>query len=208
MTTLIQLQKRSHGTARDKGWWDGYRDGNELHFPNIPHLVAEKVVLVHSEISEALEDFRAGKMVTELLPSGKPVGFPTEIADIAIRWMDLFGALKIVPASSEGTIAELSPGLYADRLRRGWFRREDLSLSLRGDDSVVPQTLCRLHYGAAQSTEVFGGWAGGACYDRALEVLGDVMALAYHLKIDLEAEIQKKQDYNDTRSHRHGGKRV
>lgn len=208
MPTLIELQNRSHETARQKGWWDEYVDGNKLHFPNLPYLVREKVCLVHSEISEALEDYRSGKMVTTFLESGKPVGFPTELSDIVIRWMDLFGALGVVPSCGQKTITEVSVDAYEERRRFEWFQKLDLADAVRGDDSVVPQVLCRMHDRAAEMVDPLGGWAAIGCNGRSSLVLKDAIALAWHLNIDLEKEIEIKQSFNDKRTHRHGGKRV
>lgn len=208
MPTLIEIQKRSHETARQKGWWDEYVDDGRLHFPNVPYLVREKVCLVHSEISEALEDFRSGKMVTTYLESGKPVGFPTELSDIVIRWMDLFGALGVEPSCGHKTISEVSPEAYEERRRFEWYQGIDLSDLARGDDVIVPQVLCRMHERAASMADPLGGWAAVGCNGRASQVLKDVFALAWHLSIDLEKEIEIKQSFNDKRVHRHGGKRV
>ena len=57
---------------------------------NIP----EKLCLIHSEVSEALEDYRDGNLQADYEGS-KPVGFPSEMADILIRVFDLAGALGI-----------------------------------------------------------------------------------------------------------------
>lgn len=45
----------------------------------------ESITLIHSELSEAVEDFRVGKLTTTLTETGKPVGLPSELADVAIR---------------------------------------------------------------------------------------------------------------------------
>ena len=71
-----------HETATEKGWWDVE--------PNIP----EKLALIHSEISEALEEFRNGNMETYFV-NAKPEGFAVELADAVIRIMDLCGYLQI-----------------------------------------------------------------------------------------------------------------
>lgn len=79
---MKDLQERAHEIAKSKGWWDAD--------VNIP----EKLALIHAEISEALEDYRKGKMMTSF-DGDKPVGFPTELADAIIRIMDLAGYLGI-----------------------------------------------------------------------------------------------------------------
>ena len=54
----------------------------------------EKLALIHSEISEALEDYRDGLMETTV-HAGKPEGFSIELADAVIRIFDLCGHLGI-----------------------------------------------------------------------------------------------------------------
>lgn len=89
--TLRDLQRTVHALAREKGWWD-LQPGESA--PNIP----EKLALIHSEISEALEEFRkAPGEIRETYSGehGKPEGFPVELADAVIRIMDLCGWLGV-----------------------------------------------------------------------------------------------------------------
>lgn len=60
-----------------------------------PFNVPEKLALIHSEVSEALEDYRSDDMKEKLTETGKPVGFPSEIADIVIRVFDLAGKMGL-----------------------------------------------------------------------------------------------------------------
>jgi len=47
--------------------------------------VPERIALLHSEVSEAFEDFRNNRMLMTIREDGKPEGFPSELADIFIR---------------------------------------------------------------------------------------------------------------------------
>jgi len=93
-----QLQKEIHKLARKKGWWPGYKSVEDIGKTNIP----EKLALIHSEISEALEEYRRPESWPQQVWYGegnKPEGFGVELADAVIRIMDLCEALGIPLAS-------------------------------------------------------------------------------------------------------------
>ena len=82
--TLPSLIAKAHGTARRKGWWEKN--------PDIPTLL----LLVHSEISEAVEAIREKPELKYYLePNGKPAGFMSEIADVLIRIFDMCGGYQL-----------------------------------------------------------------------------------------------------------------
>lgn len=97
--SLNAMAAAAHANSRAKGWWDGVTDPVAT--------VPEKLMLIVSEAAEGLEDYRNGKMAAmyEGLggsqthraepPPFKPVGFPSEMADIVIRVGDLCEALGI-----------------------------------------------------------------------------------------------------------------
>lgn len=103
MKTINELSKEVHQNAVDKGWWEDKESFN----------VAEKLMLIVSEVSEAMEADRKGKRADMFgyeydlkLESGKKNKtnrfefwikdtFEDELADVAIRLFDLCDAMKI-----------------------------------------------------------------------------------------------------------------
>lgn len=83
-----------HGIARDKGWWD-----NAANTPR-PELIASKLMLIVSELSEALEEMRTGHPTNSIrIENHKPEGFLVELADAEIRLRDLLGFLGLTDYS-------------------------------------------------------------------------------------------------------------
>ena len=66
---------------------------NENHgFHKVNTKPIEYLALIHSEVSECLEEFRSGHSATEIYyreKDLKPEGVPMELADIVIRCMDM-----------------------------------------------------------------------------------------------------------------------
>lgn len=85
---LNELAKEIHQTAVEKGWWD--------KGPSF----GETVALCHAELSEALEEYRAGRPVVWCMCDGheradKPEGVAIEMADCLIRILDWFGHAEL-----------------------------------------------------------------------------------------------------------------
>lgn len=79
--SINDIIRSAHSNASAKGFWDK------------PQTFGESIALIHSELSEALEDYRAGETPNELKyeSNGKPIGIPSELADVIIRIADLCG---------------------------------------------------------------------------------------------------------------------
>lgn len=84
------LVSTCHGLARDAGWWTDLATGQPIEPTR--SVVAEKLLLIHSEISEATEGLRKG-LPDDHLPH-RPM-LEVELADALIRIGDLAGVLKI-----------------------------------------------------------------------------------------------------------------
>lgn len=76
---LNEWAEEVHYLADINGWWEGAATG----------IIPEKLALIHSEVSEALEEYRNGNMEIYHAESGKPEGFGVELADAIIRILDL-----------------------------------------------------------------------------------------------------------------------
>ena len=100
--SIPELIKEAHENAIEHGWWEEERS------------FGEQIALMHSELSEALEDYRNERGMTEVyyeckrdcscsiaMPGcekckyAKPCGIPVELADTIIRIFDTCGKYGI-----------------------------------------------------------------------------------------------------------------
>jgi NTP pyrophosphatase (non-canonical NTP hydrolase) len=84
------LQRICHAAAAESGWWTDLHTGEPI--AHRPHFVGEKLMLVVSEIAEAMEGHRKG-LQDDKLPHRQMI--EVELADAVIRIADLAGGLGL-----------------------------------------------------------------------------------------------------------------
>lgn len=195
---MINNQLRDEiGTLNaSKGWHDE------------PRSIAQHCILLHSEVSEIVEDYRKNKAINEvwyeygqggnyvspfkmiyenefmmggdknLVVRGKPCGIPSELADVVIRALDMAYEYEV-------DVQQVFDIDYDDRINHAGFEE------LIGD----------LHYIISQ---IF--------YYEDLDYLSNLIGLSEYISdrynINLEQQIRDKIEYNRTRPIKHGGKRL
>jgi hypothetical protein len=167
LNELNDFAKEIYRNAVNHGWWEEERPWAEI------------VSLIHSELSEALEEYRAGRELMRIYYDDKPEGIPIELADAVIRILDYCGHEKV-------DIAE-----------------EIKSIRVGHTSMELPELIAGCHYyvsGAYRNKKSYMPIYFALCIDEIdfwfKEQGGELMAA-----------VKLKHEYNKTRPYRHGGKR-
>ena len=167
-TELNRLAKEAYQNSYDHGWHETEREPEEV------------IALFHSEISEAFEDYRDSNLELKILESGKPVGLPSEIADIAIRLLDIYGQFHIEP---QPYIIDASGESWNNRSISWW--------------------IYQFHYELRNALN--GSTFNAKVFD---SLFGLLFIFCDKFDIDLMNAIEIKHQYNKTRPYRHGNKKA
>lgn len=199
---LNDFAKEVHENAIAHGWWDEERSDGTLRS------------LMHAELSEALEEYRAKRpMVWHLCRLGgmcetqnvhqgdlgcdrctpqmrKPEGVAVELIDFVIRALDWMAKREISFPEPLNTVQDLIEN-GTKEMDAGLL--EDIRVS------ALPDIVDLLH------TIVCGFASCGGGFEEAVAI--SVVCVWLNLQgIDPEALMLEKHEYNKTRPYKHGGK--
>ena len=200
---IAELQRKAHAIAKEKGWWDE------------PRTFGDLIALVHSELSEALEGYRGYRdtrprrwMASGELEPGhcfaqvdsgeaylkryKPIGVPSELADVVIRLADMAEYYRVDLA---GEIDALQ------------LENDERDMTGRSFGDWIAGLHASLSFALAYREWDGFASAGLPSWDTCLaDCVAGVQRMAAHYGIDLDAAIEQKMEYNRGREYRHGGK--
>lgn len=183
---LKKLRDEIHQNAIEHGWYEQERS------------IEETIALIHSELSEALEEYRNGHKIDEIYyvckskdkctPSyscegckdSKPEGIPVELADVVIRIMDYCG-------------------------------KEEININLNDCENIIEngfrKTIAGCHYFV--SSVYFNFLKSCKVYIHYLTLCIKIIeSFLKNNNVDLWEVVRLKHEYNKTRPYRHGGKKI
>jgi hypothetical protein len=199
---MSYIANESYATAKEKGWWD----------ESVPRSNAILHFLMCSELSEALEDFRAHKGVTESwLENGtKPCGIPSEAGDLIIRIGDLAGKMNLTfgTHAETGTIFdELGEPSQECGIGDSIFCSDILWSRLRQPlefDEAMMTANARVSWVYVYGKDLTPTQLAYAYW----RICNDIVVYFDEQGYDLRTMIQQKMEFNKTRPIRHGNKKV
>ena len=193
---LNEFAKEVHANAVAHGWWETERDPAEI------------IALIHSEWSEALEEYRACRpmvwyavnadcqmcgdrpvIYSEICETNncdaghKPEGIAVELIDGCIRILD-FAAHEKISLKFEA-IEPLQPTLSKLIADLHYYTSSALNAIEKSGKIIVPGYI--------------SVWLGAAVYE--------VFRYIYAHRLEAGKLMLEKHEYNKTRPYRHGGKK-
>lgn len=169
LMNLTEIAKEIHENAVAHGWWEENRPAYEI------------IALIHSEWSEALEEYRAGRPMVYEGEGGKPEGIAVELIDGVIRILDYLASCEDIPS------IEFSTGGHASYI------------------DGLPEMVAILHTETAMNWFIYD-----RATFISERIIDDVIRLVFvwiiKQGLDPLEILKKKHEYNKTRPYRHGGK--
>jgi len=192
MTTAIEanitaLCQRSRDISLEKGWLNP--DGTD------PRPFYTVISLFHTELSEAFEDIRNNRGLSEIYyeDGKKPCGIPMELADFVIRVAQYYGSANLGGELGR-TMLEIA------QAKLGHVPANDPECFITELHAFVSKAW------AASMGEI------SITNKNPIDCLATALVMTFDFceknDVNLWAAIEEKEAYNRTRSHKHGGKKV
>ena len=198
---LNEFAREVHANACAHGWWDEERD------------TAEIIALIHSEWSEALEEYRAGRPMVwhECMDEGQA---PEARPVVCEQCTDCYYYGKECEhrgEKPEGIAVELIDGCI--RIL-DFAAHEKVSLEFENIEELFPNfptQITALHYYTSSVMNYVGSNGKLKAPNRIPELLGEMIDNVFKYirtqGLDPEKIMREKHEYNKTRPYRHGGKK-
>lgn len=199
---LNEFAKEVHANAVAHGWWDTERDPAEI------------IALIHSEWSEALEEYRAGRPMVWYACGEQPNGNgeicnPQDEYDCTNYGRE--SECRYRGKKPEGVAVELIDGCI--RIL-DFAAHEKVSLKFENIEELFPNfptQITALHYYTSSVMNYVGSNGKLKAPNRIPELLGEMIDNVFKYirtqGIDPEKIMLEKHEYNKTRPYRHGGKK-
>ena len=199
---LNEFAKEVHANAVAHGWWETERDPAEI------------IALIHSEWSEALEEYRAGRPMVWYACREQPNG-NDEICNPKDEYdCTNFGReneCRYRGKKPEGIAVELIDGCI--RIL-DFAAHEKISLKFEAIEPLQPtlsKLVADLHYYTSCALNDIGKGGKMMVDDYTHEWLGhavyEVFRYIYAHRLEAGKIMLEKHEYNKTRPYRHGGKK-
>lgn len=198
---LNNFAKEIHVNAVAHGWWETERDPAEI------------IALIHSEWSEALEEYRAGRPMVwhECMDEGQA---PEDRPVVCEQCTDCYYYGKKCEhrgKKPEGIAVELIDGCI--RIL-DFAAHEKVSLKFREIEPLqptLPKLIADLHYYTSKALDDVGRSGKIISHTHIPEWLGpavcEVFRYIYAHRLEAGKIMLEKHEYNKTRPYRHGGKK-
>lgn len=203
MKTMAEWAKEIHENAVAHGWWEEDR------------TIGEICALIHSELSEALEEARAARPMMYVMDeyngeyiqnpryygSRKPEGIAVELADAVIRMLDW-----MAHCGEEGRLDTVEE--QGERIAAGYARSETEPEELPEFVAYLHDMVSMIHLRLMDIDRVRGRGQKKKRQTEALAAAGSVVFLVNGWLrmqgIQLKEVMEIKHRYNKTRPYKHG----